>query len=149
MIIEVNSAEEMIQLGERIGRVLSGGAIVELIGDIGAGKTTLTKGIGIGLGVTETIQSPTFTLNCTYTTPSGVRLAHYDFYRLHDPGVMAAELEETIHDVNTVTVIEWGDIVTDVLPGDHSTVAITSPTENSRRLTITGALADRLGEQRT
>lgn len=56
----------MKDYGERIGRLLKGGECIELVGDVGAGKTTLTKGIANGLGITETVQSPTFSINRTY-----------------------------------------------------------------------------------
>ena len=111
-------------LGKAIGQVLSGGEVVELVGDIGAGKTTLTKGIGEGLGITEPIQSPTFTISRTYDSPRHLRLFHYDFYRLHEAGIMSQELEETMTDARSVVVIEWADTVGAVLPEDRLTIAI-------------------------
>jgi tRNA threonylcarbamoyladenosine biosynthesis protein TsaE len=67
-----------------------------------------------------------------YGARDGLQLAHYDFYRLHDAGIMADELHETIHDEKTVTIIEWAEIVTGVLPDDRLTIIITSPSENDR-----------------
>jgi tRNA threonylcarbamoyladenosine biosynthesis protein TsaE len=137
MTIEVQNENEMKAYGKRLGALLQGGEIIELIGDVGAGKTTLAKGIAAGLGVDEDVQSPSFTISRVYDTASGIRLAHYDFYRLHDAGIMTAELHETLNDTKTVTMIEWAEIVTGVLPADRLTVSITSPSEAARSVVIT------------
>jgi len=126
----------MKALGEKLGSVLVGGEIIELIGDVGAGKTTLTKGIAHGMGVDEDVQSPSFTISRVYDTPSNLHLSHYDFYRLHDAGIMADELHETLHDPDTVTIIEWAEIVAGVLPVDRLSVHITSPGETERRILL-------------
>ena len=123
--------------GERIGRCLKGGEVLELVGDVGAGKTTLTKSIAKGMGITSTIQSPTFTISNRYQASDDLELVHYDFYRLNDAGLMADELTETLHDEKTVTVIEWADIVAGVLPADHLTVSITAQDEQSRQVECT------------
>lgn len=136
MEMTITSEDAMKQLGERIGRSLKGGECIELVGDVGAGKTTLTKGIAAGLGITETVQSPTFTINRTYDGSTGVRLSHYDFYRLSDPGIMAQELAESLDEPETSIVIEWGDIIGSVLPDDHLRIEFSSPTEESRVLTF-------------
>ena len=90
--IIVQTAEELIELGVTLGSLLRGGETIELVGDIGAGKTTLTKGLARGMGIAEEVQSPTFTLSRVYDAPNGRRLAHYDFYRLNNAGIMQAEL---------------------------------------------------------
>lgn len=137
MTIEVKSEEAMKAFGEKLGAVLTGGEIIELIGDVGAGKTTLTKGIAAGMGIDEDVQSPSFTISRVYDTTSDLRLSHYDFYRLHDAGIMADELHETLHDPKTVTIIEWAEIVAGVLPADRLSVHIVSPGENERHITLT------------
>ena len=146
MNLTINSEAEMKRLGERIGSALTGGEYIELVGDVGAGKTTLTKGIASGLGITETVQSPTFTINRTYDSPNGLRLSHYDFYRLSDAGIMADELSESLSDQTTVIVIEWGDVVASVLPADHMRIAFDSPQESVRSLVLaaTGEKSSRL-----
>jgi tRNA threonylcarbamoyladenosine biosynthesis protein TsaE len=136
MIIEVTSEDEMKQWGAKLGALLVGGEIIELIGDVGAGKTTLTKGIATGMQIDETVQSPSFTISRVYEAPSGVRLAHYDFYRLQDAGIMADELHETLHDEKTVTIIEWAGIVDGVLPSDHIKLSISALTEADRRVEV-------------
>lgn len=136
MTLEVQNESEMKAFGARLGALLKGGEVVELIGDVGAGKTTLTKGIGEGMGVDEDVQSPSFTISRVYNTVRGVGLAHYDFYRLHDAGIMANELQDTLSDNNTVTIIEWADIVSGVLPADRLTIHITPLSEHGRRLEL-------------
>ncbi len=137
MIKHFSTLDETLAFGEALGRQLQGGAVVELVGDIGAGKTTLTKGIAKGLGVDEDVQSPSFTISRVYDARDGLRLAHYDFYRLSDPGILADELSEALGDKETVVIVEWADVVEQVLPVDRVTIHITSPTETSRQLTIT------------
>ena len=134
MTISVQSEEAMRIVGQSIGSHLRGGECIELVGDVGAGKTTLTKGIAAGLGITDTVQSPTFTINRTYDAPSGIRLSHYDFYRLSDPGIMSEELRETVDDHKAAIVIEWGEIVGSVLPDDHLKILFQSPAETERTL---------------
>jgi tRNA threonylcarbamoyladenosine biosynthesis protein TsaE len=127
-------------LGEKIGRLLKGGEVIELVGDVGAGKTTFVKGLAVGLAIEETVQSPTFTISRIYDARGGLSLAHYDFYRLNDAGIMADELAETTKDPASITVIEWADIVEGVLPNDRLRITFTAPTETTRRLQITGSL---------
>lgn len=134
-MIAIESEAAMKVFGTRLGESFVGGEVIELIGDVGAGKTTLTKGIAEGMGITETVQSPSFTISRVYDdTSTGLRLAHYDFYRLHDAGIMAEELRETAHDTQVVTIIEWADIVAGVLPEDRLTVRITAVSELGRQV---------------
>ena len=121
----------MKQLGEAIGRSVSGGEVLELVGDIGAGKTTLTKGIARALGVNEPVQSPTFTISRVYDSPKGLRLAHYDFYRLGEAGIMGDEIREAADD-DSVVVVEWAGAVDDDLPKDRLVVKITTISEEER-----------------
>ena len=138
MIMEITSEDMMKQLGERLGSLLLGGECIELVGDVGSGKTTLTKGIAKGLGITETVQSPTFTINRTYESQRGIRLSHYDFYRLSDPGIMAAELQESLEESKTTIVIEWGEIVESVVPDGRLRITFVSPTAEVRQLSFAG-----------
>jgi tRNA threonylcarbamoyladenosine biosynthesis protein TsaE len=136
MIKQVTSDTAMHAFGVQLAAALTGGEIIELVGDVGAGKTTLTKGVAAGLGITETVQSPSFTISRVYDAPNDLVLAHYDFYRLQDAGIMADELHETLHDPRTITVIEWAGIVDGVLPTDHLTITITSPSETDRQVVL-------------
>jgi len=124
----------MQEFGLKLSRLLTGGVTLELIGDVGAGKTTLTRSIARGLGITDPIHSPTFTISNRYETPGGLLLAHYDFYRLSDAGIMKDELAEVLENERTITIIEWGDIVEEILPDSRITIRIRSESENSRKL---------------
>ena len=121
----------MKQLGEVIGRLVSGGEVLELVGDIGAGKTTLTKGIARALGINEPVQSPTFTISRVYDSPKGLRLAHYDFYRLGEAGIMGDEIREAADD-DSVIIVEWAGAVDGDLPEDRLVVKITTISEEER-----------------
>lgn len=138
MIIEVKNEADMMRLGARLGAKLKGGEAIELVGDVGAGKTTLTKGIARGLGIKAEVQSPSYTISRLYKAPNDLQLAHYDFYRLPDAGIIASELAETTRDSKTVTVIEWSDAVKDVLPTDRISIQISTLGMTGRRLDISG-----------
>jgi tRNA threonylcarbamoyladenosine biosynthesis protein TsaE len=134
---EIIDTQAMIAFGARIGAQCVGGEVIELVGDIGAGKTTFTKGLAAAMGIDDDIQSPTFTISRVYDANDGKILAHYDFYRLDDAGIMSAELAESVHDDHTVTVIEWGSIITDILPADRLTIEITPQDKEMRVVTMT------------
>lgn len=129
--MRIDNEARMKQLGEAIGRSVSGGEVLELVGDIGAGKTTLTKGIARALGINEPVQSPTFTISRVYDSPKGLRLAHYDFYRLGEAGIMGDEIREAMDD-DSVVVVEWAGAVDDDLPKDRLVVKITTISEEER-----------------
>ena len=130
------SESALLSLAERLGRSLCGGEFIELIGDVGAGKTTFTRGLARGLGIIDDIQSPTFTISRIYATSDGRRLAHYDFYRLQDAGILAMEIEETLQDNQTITVVEWGEIVAGVLPENRITIHLVASSEDARDICI-------------
>ena len=136
MIIEVIGESETRRLGERIGKVLKGGEIFELIGDVGAGKTTFVKGLARGLKIDDDVQSPSFTVSRVYRGRDDLELVHYDFYRLADPGIMKNELAETVDDPHAITVIEWADIVNDVLPERRLQFRFTTPRNDMRQVEI-------------
>lgn len=138
MIIETENEVATKQFGEKLGRLLKGGEVLELVGDVGAGKTTFVKGLARGLAIDEDVQSPSFTINRTYEARDGLVLSHYDFYRLNDAGILANELEESVNDDKMITVIEWADIVEGVLPATRLTIRFEAPSDETRRLTITG-----------
>ncbi|MDO4781114.1 MAG: tRNA (adenosine(37)-N6)-threonylcarbamoyltransferase complex ATPase subunit type 1 TsaE [Candidatus Saccharibacteria bacterium] len=133
----IASDEQMRQLGQALGRATRGGEVLELLGDVGAGKTTLTKGLAAGLGIAEPVQSPTFTISRVYQSPRGLTLAHYDFYRLQEAGIMADEINEVMMQDDTVTVIEWAGAVNDTLPADRLSVTIRAVSETEREVVMT------------
>ena len=129
--MKIDSDEKMQRLGVAIGQAVSGGEVLELVGDIGAGKTTLTKGIAKALDINEPVQSPTFTISRVYDSPMGLRLAHYDFYRLGEAGIMGDEIREAMDD-DSVVVVEWAGAVDGDLPEDRLVVKITTISEEER-----------------
>lgn len=144
MIIEVNGEQETKELAAKIGGLLTGGEVLELIGDVGAGKTTFVKGLARGLFIDDEIQSPSFTISRLYNARDNLQLIHYDFYRLTEPGIMANEVSEMVHDKKAITVIEWADIVEGVLPENRYTIRFESPSENVRRILLPDILGDKL-----
>lgn len=132
---EINSTEEMIEFGKEIGSNLEGGSVLELIGDVGAGKTTFTKGLALGLGVLETVQSPTFTISRVYEGDN-LTLSHYDFYRLNDYGIMKMELAENLSDPQNITVVEWAGELADILPEKHLKLIFESVGEEKRLVKV-------------
>ena len=144
MIIEVKSELETKELAMKIGSRLKGGEVFELIGDVGAGKTTFVKGLAQGLAIEDDIQSPSFTISRVYDARDSLQLVHYDFYRLTDPGIMVNEVAEMIHDNTVITVIEWADIVEGVLPENRYTIRFESPSETDRAITLPDELGSHL-----
>ena len=136
MELVFTSIDETMDFARLLGSRLKGGEVLELIGDVGAGKTTFTKGLGVGLGVDDDIQSPSFTISRTYEARDGLTLHHYDFYRLPDPGIMQYYLEEAVGDPKAVTVIEWAQTVSDMLPTNRVVLQFTSGNNEERRVTL-------------
>ena len=108
---------------------------IELIGDVGVGKTTFVRGIAQGLGIKEPVTSPSFTISKTYPFGNNQILAHYDFYRLSNPGIMSNDLEESVKN-NSITIIEWGNEVKNLLPEKHIKINLIYNDDNSREVTI-------------
>jgi tRNA threonylcarbamoyladenosine biosynthesis protein TsaE len=128
------SSEQTEQLAESLGKRLRGGEVIELVSDLGGGKTTFVRGLARGIGSKDKVSSPSFTLSNQYQASSLI-LHHFDFYRLNEPGIMKDELAEVIADPEAVTVVEWADIVEDVLSHDKLTVNIKTTGEETRELT--------------
>lgn len=106
-----NSVNQTIDLGERIGSAIKSGAVVSLTGDLGVGKTAFTKGLALGLGIEDTISSPTFTLMKEYE--GRLDLKHIDAYRLEGVDSDSLGLFDLMDD-RTVIVIEWGSFLDDL-----------------------------------
>lgn len=134
--MKISSEQEMFELGQKIGKTLVPPVVVELLGDVGVGKTTFTRGLAKGLGVKEPVTSPSFTISKTYALPEGKNLIHYDFYRLKDPGLMSEDLSENINNGNNIIIVEWADSVADLLPKDHTTITINYNDDGSREVIL-------------
>lgn len=133
----LSSPSAMHQFGEKLGKSLTPPALIELVGDVGVGKTTIAQGIAAGLGVKSPVTSPSFTISKRYPLPHypNSELVHYDFYRLPDLGIMSEELSEAISG-NHIVILEWAGLATDLLPA-HTTVSISLQDDGSRQVVVT------------
>ena len=132
---DTNSEEETIALGRRIAGELPKKAVVLLIGNLGAGKTTLAKGILSGLGAADPdeVTSPTFTLIHEY---GGGRAYHIDLYRLDTPQQIATLGLEEILDREAVVLIEWGERFPDLFPAGRIEIHLQTVSASTRQITI-------------
>ena len=139
MVFEINSVEQTTQLGINLGRLLNAGDIVCLTGDLGTGKTHITKGIARGLNIDDNITSPTFTIVNEYDS-GRLKLNHFDVYRVSDPDeVYAIGFDDYIFS-DAVSVIEWANYIEEILPEDLLHIRIEkdlSKGEDYRKITIT------------
>ena len=122
-ILHIANETETEKLGERIGQAAVPGMVVALIGDLGTGKTTLTKSIARGLGVTETVTSPTFNIIREYKS-GRIPLYHFDVYRIADPDEMFELGYEEYFYGDGICVVEWADIIEELLPEDGVIIRI-------------------------
>ena len=132
---ETKSEEETIELGRKIASELPKRAVVLLIGNLGAGKTTLAKGILSGLGAAELdeVTSPTFTLIHEYDRG---RVYHVDLYRLDTPQQVATLGLDEILDRDAIVLIEWGERFPDLFPAGRIEIELRPVTESKRQITI-------------
>jgi tRNA threonylcarbamoyladenosine biosynthesis protein TsaE len=128
-----SSEEETIAFGEQLASRLPAKCVVLLIGNLGAGKTTLAKGIAKGLGINpDEVSSPTFTLIHEYSD----RLYHVDLYRLDDARSVARLGLEELFDRQAVVLIEWGERFAELMPRDRVEIRLTRTAEDEREIEI-------------
>jgi len=136
--VTLASADDTHEFGMRLGRLLRAGDLVVLTGGLGAGKTTLTQGIGSGLGVRGPVTSPTFVIARVHPSlVGGPALVHVDAYRLGG----AVELDDLDLDADvadSVTVVEWGHGVAERLADAYLEVVLTAGADETRTLSLTG-----------
>jgi tRNA threonylcarbamoyladenosine biosynthesis protein TsaE len=132
---DTHSEDETIELGRQIARELPKRAVVLLIGNLGAGKTTLAKGIlsGLGAATPAEVTSPTFTLIHEY---AGGRAYHVDLYRLDTRQQVATLGLEEILDREAVVLVEWGERFPDLFPTGRIEIHLRAVTESKRQITI-------------
>ncbi|HLP92156.1 MAG TPA: tRNA (adenosine(37)-N6)-threonylcarbamoyltransferase complex ATPase subunit type 1 TsaE [Nostocaceae cyanobacterium] len=136
--IYLPNTEATLNLGVKLGESLKAGTVILLEGDLGAGKTTLVQGIGQGLGITDSIVSPTFTLINEYTE-GRIPLYHLDLYRLEPQEVTALNLEnywEGIEVEPGIVAIEWAERMP-YKPDSYIIISLTYGSEGERFVTIT------------
>lgn len=135
----VNSIEETTKLGLELGKLVNSGDIICLTGDLGTGKTHITKGIAKGLGINEIITSPTFTIVNEYDS-GRLKLNHFDVYRVSDPDeIYAIGFDDYIFS-EAVSIIEWANYIEEILPKNYLHIHISkdlSKGENFRSIELT------------
>lgn len=134
--IDINGLEETKAFGKRLGSLLKPGDILCLNGDLGAGKTTLTKSIGLGLGVEDYITSPTFALINEYE--GNFPVYHFDVYRLEGVGDSFDLGFDEYFFGRGVCIIEWAEKIEEVIPEDRIVLDIEKTSEMGRKINLRG-----------
>ena len=134
LVLISNSPEETMELGNKIAESSKSGSTFCLTGDLGAGKTTLVRGIARALNIKSVVQSPTFNIMKIYFDGSKP-LIHIDAYRLADVDTDIG-LDEYIGYETGITVIEWPDYIKKLIPEDASTISITNLGDTKRQIVI-------------
>lgn len=138
MVIETYSPEETFALGEKTGRDAGPGEVYTLIGDLGVGKTVFTQGIASGLGITEPVSSPTFTIVQVYEE-GRMPFYHFDVYRIGDIEEMEEIGYEDYFYGEGLTLIEWADLIEELLPMKRREIRIEKDLEKGfdyRKITV-------------
>ena len=137
-IYETHSMEETSELGRQMGTAAGPGDVLTLSGDLGVGKTVFTKGFALGIGVTEAVSSPTFTIVQEYHS-GRLPLYHFDVYRIGDP----EEMDEVGFDDyvygDGVSLIEWAELIEEILPEKRTRILIEKDVEKGfdyRKITV-------------
>ncbi len=138
MEFQVNNIEETTNIGFQLGKLLNSGDIICLTGDLGTGKTHITKGIAKGLGINDTITSPTFNIVNEYDS-GRIKLNHFDVYRVSDPDeIYAIGFDDYIFS-ESVSIIEWANYIEEILPNEYIHIHISKDFNkgtNYRKITI-------------
>lgn len=138
MVIESFCPEDTFALGQKIGELVKPGTVISLVGDLGVGKTVFTQGLAKGLGITEPVNSPTFTIVQVY---DGGRLPfyHFDVYRIGDVEEMEEIGYEDYFYGEGVTLIEWSNLIEEILPKQRTEIVIEKDLSNGfdyRKITV-------------
>ena len=138
MKIETFSAEETYKIGEQMGREAKAGDVLCLVGDLGVGKTVFTQGFAAGLGITEPVSSPTFTIVQVYEE-GRMPFYHFDVYRIGDIEEMDEIGYEDYFYGNGLCMIEWANLIEEILPEKRHDISIEKDLEKGfdyRKITI-------------
>ena len=134
--MSLDSVKKTLEFGERLAHTFQGGDVLALTGDLGAGKTLITRGIALGLGITaEQVTSPTFTLIQTYE--GRLPVIHVDLYRLENPSAILQLGLEDYFTAKNIVIIEWADRFIQALPPDYLEIHLEhGDIETTRSMTI-------------
>lgn len=125
-------------LAAKLATLIKAPQLIELVGDLGGGKTTFVKALGKALGVKQTITSPTFNIHRGYDFDGG-RLEHFDLYRLSDDEIVLNELEDCLGDLQSIVVVEWAEQFNKKLSDDRLVIKFNYIDEASRKLEISAS----------
>lgn len=137
-IYETHSMEETRELGRQMGTAAGPGDVLTLSGDLGVGKTVFTKGFALGIGVTEAVSSPTFTIVQEYHS-GRLPLYHFDVYRIGDPEEMVEVGFDDYVYGDGVSLIEWAELIEEILPEKRTRILIEKDVEKGfdyRKITV-------------
>ena len=135
------SEAETEELGAALARELAPGSVVLLYGDLGAGKTVFSRGFARGLGVTEPVSSPTYTIVQEYTLSTGNRLYHMDLYRIGDEhAALGFGVDEFLNEPGAISLVEWPERIRGLLPDAAIRVELRHRTETEREISMTPPL---------
>lgn len=123
MVYETLSAEETYEIGKEIGKNALPGSVYALIGDLGVGKTVFTQGVAAGLGITEHVNSPTFTILQVYEE-GRLPFYHFDVYRIGDPEEMEEIGYEDYFFGEGVCFVEWANLIEELMPENTVTITV-------------------------
>lgn len=137
MIYTTHSADETIALGEKIGKKLSKGDVIAFKGDLGAGKTTITRGISIGLGLGDNVTSPTFSLVNEYRGKEK-SLIHFDMYRITNSDDIELTGFWDYIEEGCILAVEWSENISDVIPKNSIIISFKRIGDNTREIEILG-----------
>lgn len=131
--IRLNNEQEVMDFGKALAKELEQGDILALVGELGTGKTALTKAVAKGLGITEPVTSPTFTIVKEY--PSGrIPMFHFDVYRLESGAELISAGGDEYFDAGGVCIIEWADKIAEILPDDTKVIFLEYGEEEGERI---------------
>ena len=134
------SEAETEALGAALARELAPGSIVLLCGDLGAGKTVFSRGFARGLGITEPVSSPTYTIVQEYELGNGSRLYHMDLYRITDErAALGFGVDEFLNEAGSISLVEWPERIRGLLPDTAIRVELAHRSETEREIRITKA----------
>ena len=132
-----HSEKETEDFAFNLSRNINWGTVLTLNGDLGAGKTVFSRGFARGLGITEAVSSPTYTIVQEYSLPGGKRLYHLDLYRISSPEAgLAFGVDDFVNDPNAIALVEWPDRVGSVIPDDAVKITIRHLNSSEREISV-------------
>ena len=142
------SLKTSLELATKLASFVDPPQLIELVGDLGGGKTAFTKALGKALGVTKTITSPTFNIHRSYYFEGGM-LEHFDLYRLADDDIVLNELQDCLEQPGSIVVVEWAQHFTKSLAPDYLSIEFVFLDENTRQVTLmaTGPKSQKIIEE--